>query len=359
MTLAIGATPAPTPYSIADVPITLTLAVAGGLHPNWVGEPGSSFSSRHTSPTTFLPPNETGETTVKGYRVKWLVDTGMYNNSAYTGIVGTGPGTVEHVLGTNATWSAGLLLNGVSGSQYFLEVKVTEINVDKFFGFSADGTGAFGTVPTDTAIKYAWHFTGELAYPRKNGVVIGDAVSVEAGDVFKIHANYLNEAVYYKNDVVIATTTGATGAGNNPVFCFKDFGSFTDVVLYDDGYVTPALDGNLTFDTYGVFPVQPNYAYETNLDNNTLISRAEDGTSTFRVKGTTSRKKTLSLQFNSRPFSEFQLLYNFWMYHQKHIRFYYRDLVYDETYLMVHDSGLKYQASGPDQITISVVLREI
>src|SRR6185369_14651152 len=105
-------------------------------------------------------------------------------------------------------------------------------------------------------------------------------------------------------------------------------------------------EGTKTIGVTGLFPVQPNYTYELSSDNTTLSSYAEDGSATFRKKG--NQKRGLSLQFNERPYVEYLMISNFWKAHEKHERFLYQDLVFNDMYVMRFDAGLRVNVVAPD-----------
>lgn len=108
---------------------------------------------------------------------------------------------------------------------------------------------------------------------------------------------------------------------------------------------------------YGTFPLQPNYPYDVEFDDKTLVSIAEDGTAVFRVKSPIRRSWQLSMP--NRPFTEYSLLNPFYQYHKKFREFYYYDLAINELILVRFDSSLKVTPIGPDQFTMSCVVKEI
>jgi hypothetical protein len=112
-----------------------------------------------------------------------------------------------------------------------------------------------------------------------------------------------------------------------------------------------------TLSVYATFPLQPQFGYETDLDNKTLVSVAEDGSAVFRKKG--GAKRSWQLQFPRRPQSEYVVLRDFWQYHEKTIEFYYYDLPLSEIKLVRFDSGLRVSPENMNLISMSCVLREV
>src|SRR3954467_14115707 len=79
--------------------------------------------------------------------------------------------------------------------------------------------------------------------------------------------------------------------------------------------------GSASVTIWATFPLQPNYGYDYELDEKTLISIAEDGSTVRRQKG--NIKASWQLTMPQRPLSEFQILRDFHAYHKKLIPFYY------------------------------------
>src|SRR6476620_6346091 len=250
MALVIGSTPTPDPPFLSDRPLVLTLSTSGSLHPNWVGEYGSSFTSnsfsaRHVSPTTFHPSAKTGEATVTGYRVYWATDSGVVADNAYAGVYGSGPGSVGWLsgLGTEGAWNAGIMFANLTDTHGFIEVKIpaNQLGKEKFFGYTQSNVGMYGAAPENTTIRFIWQFLEDgTAIPRAYGVIIGSPVVANEGDVFKIDLTATGGAKYIKNDVVVYTAPLGAGTGAAPVFCFKHFSAyFDDVIFYIDNEATP------------------------------------------------------------------------------------------------------------------------
>lgn len=121
--------------------------------------------------------------------------------------------------------------------------------------------------------------------------------------------------------------------------------------------VSGGNSGSLSIQVYATFPVQPNYGYEIEWDDKTLMSIAEDQTVIARIKS--PDKRSWQLQFPNRPLTEYNTLKNFWSYHRKVIPFYYLDLAIAELKLCRFDSGLRTTPVGPDQFSMTCVVKEI
>lgn len=362
MTLALVATPSPTPFAYGDIPLSLSLAPSGALHPNWATTDGGVFSDRHGEFVTFVSANHTQTVTITGRRVTWMGDgVGVgWSSVATTYLAGVGVfANLTKYAGSN-TWANDAKAVGQSSAnadETFYEFTTAETNKEKAGGLTTDATNSDPTNTVAPFLNFVWHLLdNSTAQARHNGVAVGTPVTFTTSDVFKVYKSDL--IVYYMiNEVVIESVAITAGTWNlYPVATFKDVGATmnSNVAFSDTG---ETKQGVLTFQLYGVFPESPNYTYEINADNRTLISYAEDGSATFRLKG--GIKKSLSLQFNSRPFSEYVVVADFWEWHQKHLKFFYRDVVFDQTYFVVNDAGLKTQANGPDQISMALIVREV
>jgi hypothetical protein len=130
--------------------------------------------------------------------------------------------------------------------------------------------------------------------------------------------------------------------------------------------VSGADSGAITIQVYGTWPVQPHFGYEVAIDNKTLASPAEDGSMVYRRKGPIRLSWTLG--FNNIPATEWELIRDFFNYHQKDIPFYYQDLGLNEDVatletpilrLVTADSGPKVTVAGPDRYNITIVLRQV
>ncbi len=130
--------------------------------------------------------------------------------------------------------------------------------------------------------------------------------------------------------------------------------------------VSGADTGAVALQVYGTWPVHPHYGYEVGFDNKTLSSYDEDGGAIFVVKGKVRR--SWSLSFNNIPSTDWQLIRDFWLFHQKHIPFYYEDIAMLEKVagvetptlrLVTADSGPKVIIAGPDRYNVTIVLREV
>lgn len=115
--------------------------------------------------------------------------------------------------------------------------------------------------------------------------------------------------------------------------------------------------GSMAITVWGTFPLQPNYGYDYELDDKTLISVAEDGSTVRRQKS--GIKASWQLNMPNRPLTEYQTLRDFHAYHKKVIPFYYYDLAIGELRMVYFDSSLKVTVSGPDSISMSCLVREV
>ena len=129
--------------------------------------------------------------------------------------------------------------------------------------------------------------------------------------------------------------------------------------------VSGADSGSALLTAVATFPVQPHYGYEISLDNKTLASYAEDGTAVFRKKGST--KRIWKLQFLNVTAADWTLLREFWLWHEKHVKFYYEDVAVPELVggvetstlrLVTFDAGLNVSVAGPYRYNITTVVRE-
>lgn len=112
-----------------------------------------------------------------------------------------------------------------------------------------------------------------------------------------------------------------------------------------------------TVQIYSTFPLQPNYGYEIEMDDTTLISLAEDKTAVIRKKA--GVKKVWQLQLPLRPLTEYETLRDFWLFHGKVLSFYYYDLAITELKMVRFDSALRITPAGPDSYSMTCVVREV
>jgi hypothetical protein len=117
---------------------------------------------------------------------------------------------------------------------------------------------------------------------------------------------------------------------------------------------------------YATVPIQPNFGYELDFDNNTLRSPAEDGGAVLRRKGI--HKRSWQVQYNNLDNTEWTLLREFYKYHLKDIPFYMEDLaVLDnvggpDVYtlaLVTFDSGLKVTVAGDSRYNVTAAYKEV
>lgn len=365
MSLTVGLTPNVSTFTYGDADIALTLS-GGGSAWLWESNQGvfgtaGTFTSgdiqygKFSSTPTFRPNNASGVTQIIGRKVSHAIATGF---ATYEFTAEGSFGGWKKYTGSNS-WDGGFT-NGtnLSGDDIFLQCSTAENNTEKAMGFLANSTYRDpNTVHATNAFVLCWHmYSNGIAIPRKLGVAQAAPVPYVAGDDFRIHINNTTlVATYYLNGKVVATTlfTGFV----NALYATLSFKTVNGTLITPSLFTDSSTNmGTANLTSFGVFPVQPNFSYDVSFDNKTLISFAEDGSATYRVKS--PPKRSINLVFNNRPYSDYVKIYDFWQAHQKHIQFYYVDYVYGLTYKVVHDSGLKVQTVGPDQHTMTIVLRE-
>lgn len=379
MTLAISSSPAISQTLMyADRSFQLGLAASGSLHANWKSNNGTfetgfvipdydgvegahTNASRHDEAPTFSPYNRTLNSYIVGRRVRWMGDGVGFGwssiDSSYLSTTGVFGNLVKYA-GGNA-WNAKAVGQSSSDSdEVSYQFTTGETNKEKAGGLAQNALNPDPTNTSAPSLDFMWHLrTDGTAVARNNGVIIGDAVPYTTTTIFEVYFNKpLLKVDYMMNDIVIQSVPIIAGVWNlYPVASlFTVNGTMKENVQFIDTGATK--QGSISFQLYGVFPVQPNYAFELNEDNNTLSSFAEDGTAVFRKKG--SIRKSINLNFTARKYSEYLLIHNFWQWHQKHLKFYYRDFDFAQNYLVTHDSGLRVQVLAPDSITMAIVIRE-
>lgn len=334
-------------YTLGDPPITATLSGSGDVL--WESNNGN-FANKLASPTVFTPNNGTALTSIIGRRV--FSRSAVSVSTSGGSVASSGNWSYSKSSINSAVWDVAVVSNtGIdSGDTGFFQFVAVENNTEKAGGLVSNNSYRD---PTNASYEAGWHLSSNgTAVPRALGVSLSQIYAYKNGDEFRI-AKESTRIAFYINGRLAASTAIPSGTLYGST-SFKTSGaSLSTGTLFSDPTENQATKA---ISIVSSFPVQPNYTYELSIDNNTLASYAEDGTGTFRKKG--NSKKILSLQFIDRPFEEYQLLVNFWNVHEKHSKFVYEDLVYNDTYLMRFDSGFRTTVQGPDRITIQVTLRE-
>lgn len=350
---SITLTPNVTTYILGDSPITVNLAGGNSTTgPDFLWESNSgTFSTRFAASATFTPDNATNITTIIGRRVIHGAPAGSVNTVAYNTY------GVQKSSGSNTAWDAYYThtpalptLNG------FYEVEAIELNTEKAAGFLNNSTYINPTtINADANLTFGlcWHLgSNGTAVPRKAGIALANAITYKAGDKFRITIQP-TKALFTCNGITVATTSLPIMTSYYATMSFKTLGAKLDNPSY---YSDITNEASASLSVSGLFPVQPNYTYNRDEDNNTLSSIAEDGSGVFRKKGRI--KRALSLQFNERPYAEYLTLNNFWKAHEKHQQFIYREFDTGESYIMRFDAGLKVNVQAPDSVTVQVSLKE-
>lgn len=354
MTPTLGLSPNVTTWILGNAPITTTLTggnTAAGPDYLWESNSGT-FANRFASSTVFTPNNATNTTTIIGRRVDHF-GVGSTTNLAAHGSFG---GMTKNA-GSNTAWDAyTLFTTALPSANGFIEVDVLETNTEKAVGFLSSSTYRDPTtVNSDHNLTFAlsWHMLSNgTAIPRKAGIALANPIIYNSGDRFRITVEP-TKITFTINNVVYATSSLPTISAYYALMSFKTLGG----VLDNPSYFRDVTNvDSASISVSGLFPVQPNYSYARDEDNNTLSSIAEDGSGVFRKKGRI--KRTLSLQFNERPYSEYLLLADFWQSHERHKTFIYREFDFSQQYIMRFDTGVKYTVQAPDSVTFQVSLKE-
>ena len=354
MAITVSFNPNVTTYLKGDAPITVTMAGTPTTGYNdylWESDNGT-FSNKFSNAVIFTPNNGTKLTTVIARRTRNFL-TGFVTPANFS-TYGSNGGQRKSA-GSSATWEAGNLDAGFAGADGFFEFEVAEITAEKAGGLILNSTYIDPNLTGSNSFTLNWHFStnGTVVAKKEGTTLTSTPIFYKIGDIFRVEVKG-TKSIFYMNGVKIVDTLTPSGnlfgaAG------FKTVGAIINNPTTFTGAVTN--QGIKTLQVYGVFPEQPNYSYEINQDNVTLVSFAEDRSAKYKVKS--GIKRTLSPQFVQRPVSEYINIQEFWELHQKHLSFYYKDIDFDKTYLMVFDSGIRLQINGPDNVTISFVLREI
>jgi hypothetical protein len=351
MALTIGFTPDTTTYFTGDAPIVVSLSGTPSVGFNdyfWESNNGV-FSSEFVSNPTFTPNNATKNTLVVGRRGLAFL-TGIVTPTNFTTY---GTNGRRKIAGSANSWDTTNSGTGLDGNDGFFRVIVQESTTEKAMGLTANSAYADPYLTGTNSFLLCWHMLANgTAVPRKQGVSLANPVFYKAGDEFRVAVSGTTSSFFINGAKVVSTTTPSGnlyGEAN-----FKGIGSIFDAPFFTS--LPSTNEAIKSLQVWGIFPEQPNYSYEISSDNNTLASLAEDGTATMRLKG--GLKKTLALQFTGRPYHEYVTINNFWETHQKHEKFFYRDIDLEKVYLVRFDTGLRVQVEGPDIVTINITLRE-
>jgi hypothetical protein len=336
-----------------DSPITVSLS--GGnttTGPGYFWESNSgTFGDRFIASTSFTPNNATNITSIIGRRVQHAEVMGTANVSPYGTI-----GAIK-LTGSTTAWDSYVTLAALPSLNGFYEIEPVETVAEKAMGFLSNTTYADPTLTNanvNLTFGVSWHMLGNgTAIPRRAGVAVANPVIYKAGDRFRITVQP-TKVLYSLNGIVIATIAAISLSAWYPTSSIKTVNGVINNPTYFNDTTNVA---SATISVSGLFPVEPNYTFERDEDNNTLVSVAEDGSSIFRKKG--DIKKSLSLQFNERPYTEYALINDFWKAHEKHNQFIFRDLTMSDSYIMRFDAGLRINVQGPDSVTIQVSLKEV
>lgn len=353
--LIVTLTPNVSTYVPGDAPISVNIGAGNSpTGPDYLWESNSgTFDDKHLATTNFTPSNATKVVSIIGRRVFHFTLGGVLNVGSHGSYGGL------YKLGATLAWdSYGFFSNALPSGFGFLECEIAEVNKEKAFGFLSNSSYKDPTITNpdiNLTFGIAWHFLGNgTAIPRKAGVALSNPVVYKVGDRPRITVTP-TKVTYSINGIIYATTGFPSGL--SAMYALLSFKSQNAVLTNPSYYYDPENEATKTVSVTGLFPVQPNYGVDLASDNNTLVSLAEDGSATFRKKS--NLKKTLSLQFNERPYSEYLALSNFWKAHEKHEKFVYQDLVLGENYIMRFETGLRVNILGMDSITIQATLKEV
>lgn len=359
MSLTITLNPNIASYALGEAPITVSQS--GGTSGSdylWESNNGT-FSNKYASSPTFTPNNATKATVVTGNRIHSRTSWATSSSGGSTAVYGTNGGLTK-LAGSTTSWDvASYTTVGMSSStQGFFEFEVVETNTEKAGGFLANASYRDpNTIHASNAFTLCWHvYANGTAVPRKLGEAVTSMVGYKAGDVFRVQLEANSVTSFYHNGVKIGSTTTPSAGTIYGCVSFRSVGAKIDNPSFLND-TTSNQGSSSAISVTGVFPVEPNYALDLTKDNNTLSSAGEDGSSVFKV--VSSPKRVIGLQFIKRPYEEYVLINDFWDFHQRHLRFAFKDTTLEKTYVVVHDSGIRTQVDGPDQFTISLTLREV
>jgi hypothetical protein len=355
MAITVTLTPNVTSYVYGEPAINVSILGQGNATtgPNYLWESNSgTFVDKFAGSTNFTPNNATSVVNIIGRRVKHFNAASAPNAAAFGA-----NGGYQKIGGSTTAWDAGLWHDtSLTAYPSFYEFEPVEVNTEKAGGFFTNGTYLDPTVVNanpNVTFTFNWHLLANgTAVPRKAGVALASPVIYKVGDIFRVTVE-VSKVVYTLNNIVVATTTRPV---TDPLWAVGSIKTVGGTINNPSFFHDPTNEGLKTLSVTGLFPVQPNYSYELAADTNTLTSLAEDGSGTFRKKG--NQKRAMSLQFNERPYTEYKLIYDFWRAHEKHEKFIYQDLVFNDVYIMRFEAGLRSNVIAPDSITIQITLKE-
>jgi hypothetical protein len=343
-------------WTTGDAPIEVQLSaeISPGDQVLWESS-GGTFSDRFATPAFFTPNNATKSITITGNRVNRYDSISSNGTLIPYGTQG-GYGKDSGALAWNTWYVMDYPVSTGTGVTAFFEQEPVDNTSEKAMGFITNANfpdpklvGGIGA-----AFEHAWHLsTDGTAVPRKLGTALSSPVTYKAGDRFRVTLKD-TQAIYTLNGNIIAIGERVTSALLYAYNSWKSIGGHFDNV----SYLTDAA--NQAFDTVavtGLFPLQPNYTYEISTDVGILTSPAIDGTEKRRKKS--KERRVYNLQFNDRPYSEYQQVLAFWNAHEKHEKFVYYDIDMAEALIMRFDAPLGINVLGTSNIEIKAVLKEV
>ncbi|HEY0003744.1 MAG TPA: hypothetical protein VGB17_02950 [Pyrinomonadaceae bacterium] len=162
-------------------------------------------------------------------------------------------------------------------------------------------TGASGTVGWETSV-------GELIEDGSGGMVLS-----------------LPNKSYYGSEAIVITATDSVGAATAEI------------------------------DVYALLPYQPDWGFESDIDDETEISIAEDLSEKYRTVSPVFG--VYPLAFNDREYDEFLAMQRFWAYHRKTRKFYFENIALGELVLGRFDSALKRKPDSANSVSYSFQFR--
>jgi hypothetical protein len=352
--LSITLTPDIDSWTTGDAPIQVEVSgeIASGDQPFWESD-GGTFDDRFTSPTYFTPNNGTKQIKITGYRVNRFDASGSVGSVDDYGTTG-GKGKASGALAWDTWWLFSYYVD--IGVTAFFEQEAVDNISEKAMGFISNSNYPNPTTVSGvgTSFEHAWHLYADgTAVPRRMGVSLSTPVAYKTNDRFRVTLKG-SQAIYMLNGNVVAVGERVNSVSLYAYNSWKSVGGYfnnvsylTDDVNMDSDYVSVT----------GLFPVQPNFTYSTSTDVGILSSVAVDGTEKRRRK--TKARKTIDLQFNERPYFEYQQILDFWNAHEKHERFVYKDLVLDESYIVRFNAPLTVTVLGANNVSVRATLQEV
>jgi hypothetical protein len=358
MALAISLTPNVPTFIQGDAPISVSMGAGGtnNSYPLWESNSGT-FDDKYAATTNFTPHNATKTVSIIGRRVNRIAASNSANIWSNGGGVEWGKG----LSGTNHTWDTFVTLadylNVPIGHTGFFQAQTLDIT-EKSIAFSNSGELNPEIVGNSSnSVAYAWHLQANgLATPRTFGNMITEPVPYKIGTIFKVEIT-LSVVNYYVDGVWICSAPLVASNGYWAILSFKTTWSWWANASYMNYTVYADAEGIATLNSTGLFPVQPNYPYNISLDVGILASPAIDGSEIRRKKS--KERRIFNLQFNERPYFEYQLIADFWKFHEKHERFVFQDLILNESYVVRFDAPLSTNMRGADTVDIQATLKEV